>query len=343
LSRVTEPDFRIGCLNRDGNALPRLEIEALRYMPLTDDQVSELMDRLKQRFPIATDFGGREPAERPARGLAGGFLNIKEVFTPATGDEIDSYREVAYPKWIEGCERIFRNLHEIVESEDDVPAFWFAVVNEGTRPAKDALITIETKGDFAIMPLAREDDVGKEPDHKPLALCSPPTPPRGIWRPKPLMGALDSISAVQRAMGSYARPLVPDIVSRIPSLPDLNPRRDRSRAGQRLLFRHLVWNASNGVTASNRSCSAAKSISTRSGLQLRARWSAGFMQRTSRTLLSCAYRSAFKFGRRKRMGQLRRWFNGSSRAVASDDRSVLQKFLREPVNSVSRQQQQAWV
>jgi hypothetical protein len=150
-------------------------------MPLTDDHVLGLMERVKGRFPIATDFGGREQAERPVRGLARGFLNMKEVFTPATENEIETYREVAYPKWIEGCERTLRDLHKILESREDRPAFYFTVVNVGTRPAKDALITIEAKGDCTIMPPDRENDDGDERNHKPLTLRSPPEPPPELF------------------------------------------------------------------------------------------------------------------------------------------------------------------
>ena len=56
-----------------------------------------------------------------------------------------------------------------------MPTFRFAVTNDGARPAKDALFTIEAKGDFAIMAPKRNDDA-KEAEFKPIALPSPPAP-----------------------------------------------------------------------------------------------------------------------------------------------------------------------
>jgi hypothetical protein len=233
--RDAEPDFRIGCVDRERNAITKLKIETTRHMPLTDDEILKLMDQVKERFPIASDFGLREPTERPVSGLVGGFQIMKEVFTPATEDEIAAYREVSYPKWIEGCERTLRDLHKIIESGEDVPAIWFAVVNEGNRPARGALITVEAKGDFAVLSTeAEEDEKDGEneengTDNEPLELRSPPRPPVGIWRPNPIMSALDSISAIQRAVGAYAHPQLPNFASRIASLPHYNPRRDPNR------------------------------------------------------------------------------------------------------------------
>jgi PIN domain len=217
------PAFRITCVDVEGNAIDKIEIEAARYAPLNNDHVTELMERLKQRFPIATDFGAREPAERDAKGFARAFFQTKEIFAPATDDEIASYKDEAYPKWFESCERTLRGLHQFLEVEDGVPTFRFAVTNDGARPAKDALITIEAKGDFAIMAPKRNDDA-KEVESKPIALPSPPAPPQGKWRLKPFADMLQS--AIPGAMGVRARLVTPDFAGAISGLRDFDRRRD---------------------------------------------------------------------------------------------------------------------
>jgi hypothetical protein len=135
LLKKAEPEFKIRCLDGADNEVKKLEIEAVRYVPLTEDQVSGLMQRLKERFPIAIEFGSHEPAERDVRGIGfRGFL--REVFTPATEKEIASYRDKQYPKWLDDCERALRDLHQILEGDGGVPTFCFAITNSNHHRSK---------------------------------------------------------------------------------------------------------------------------------------------------------------------------------------------------------------
>ena len=172
---------------------------------------------------VSTDKRANPAAERDAKGFARAFFQTKEIFTPATDDEIASYKDEAYPKWFESCERTLRGLHQFLEVEDGVPTFRFAVTNDGARPAKDALFTIEAKGDFAIMAPKRNDDA-KEVKSKPIALPSPPAPLQGKWRLKPFADMLQS--AIPAAMGVRARLVTPDIAGAISGLRDFDRRRD---------------------------------------------------------------------------------------------------------------------
>ena len=61
-----------------------------------------------------------------------------------------------YPKWLEQCEHILRNHHWVLQHEFPVLKFTFLAENTGTRPADDALITIEASGNFQIKPLSAE-------------------------------------------------------------------------------------------------------------------------------------------------------------------------------------------
>ena len=150
------------------------------------------MRRLKVHFPLETDFGSREPAERVPKQRPG--LTVltgitKEVFTPATDEEIEKYREEAYPEWLDRCEQILRNHHRALQEQAPMLQFSFLAANVGTRPATDALITIEAHGHFQIQPPS-SDDVGEEQDgeedeldHLNAAeLPRPPIAPRGQWK-----------------------------------------------------------------------------------------------------------------------------------------------------------------
>lgn len=231
--KKSAPDFHIKCLDGDGNEIEKLHAEFVRYEALTDEELAALMDRVKVRFPVATDFGKREPAARKTK-IPG--LNISgptETFTPATDEEIAAYRDEKHPAWLEQCEDILRKYHDTVQRQAGPLTFRFVVSNEGTRPGKDALITIEAKGKFEIRPPARNDDGDDESDQQDriIELPPPPTPPRGKWRTT--MGRhaddFDSLTAFQRSLRAISgldpiRSLGRDL--HIPRLGNLNSRRD---------------------------------------------------------------------------------------------------------------------
>jgi hypothetical protein len=209
----TEPKFRIVCVDSDGKELEKLEFEVAHPEPLSDSQVETLTDRLIRRFPIATEFGGRERIERPIAG-AMRLMGTQEVFTPASDKEIEAYRD-EYRKWLGSCENRLRNLH-LVE-KDGAPRFLFAAVNEGNRPANDALVTFRAKGKFLIMPppyRSNEDDGQNEPEHPKSDLPNPPKAPRGSWRSVGL-ASLDAFARFPENFGlARNHPLIDESVLR---------------------------------------------------------------------------------------------------------------------------------
>lgn len=161
IARLTksEPNFLIAFVDDEGNNLDAIEYEAVRYEALTKEELDGLMDRIRARLPVATDFGAREPVERFT---PFGNLNIgtKQILTPATDEQIAAYRDQQYPQWLKECERILRGYHDLIRQQSAPLMFCIVAVNDGTRPAKDALITIEARGHFKIRPPAykNEDD-----------------------------------------------------------------------------------------------------------------------------------------------------------------------------------------
>jgi len=111
--RKAEPQFQISCID-GGKETDSLRFDCVRYEPLSDEDVAELLERLRTRFPLATDFGPRDPAERRSPlGLSG----MKEVYTPASDEEIAAYTEEKYPEWLERCESVLRTLHSAFQHE----------------------------------------------------------------------------------------------------------------------------------------------------------------------------------------------------------------------------------
>ena len=187
--KKAEPYFAIQCLDGTGAEIERYEASFTWFEPLTDAETNALMQHLKERFPLETDFGPRESAERDVTLLGIHIRAIGEHFTPATDEEITKYRDEAYPQWLERCEEVLSNYHRTLQRQEPMPGFVFLAENRGTRPAADALITIEAQGNFQIKPPAwdedDEDDSGDKGEHlqkkRTTLLQNPPSAPRGRW------------------------------------------------------------------------------------------------------------------------------------------------------------------
>ena len=230
--KKTEPQIRLTCLDDYGKETDALHFAYTIYEPLTDDELTQLMESLRRHFPLATDFGSRDPAERvPPLGILG--HNIKEIYTPSSDEEIAAYRDEKYPEWLRSCEDELRHLHTALQGDALQTGFRFSAVNEGSRPANDALITFKATGRIQICAPPRREDEMREPIQLPPA----PSVPHGNWTQSPaeLFGHTSEVADLLRnfqrqtdlmrsMLPGYALPIIPPIKQPIlPSVPKRDP------------------------------------------------------------------------------------------------------------------------
>ena len=116
------------------------------------------MSNLKERCPVATDFGAREPKERIIRkGLMSFGFDVKEIFTPATEKEIEEYRR-KYADWLDP-QTADRSMPAVVDDP----------VANGARPAAAAATSASS-----MSPCGGECRVGRT-----LLRGGPSSPARG--------------------------------------------------------------------------------------------------------------------------------------------------------------------
>jgi hypothetical protein len=128
------------------------------------------MERIRQAFPIVTDFSRPKPPEQPHQ-----FFEI--VYEGPSEGEISQYRS-DHSAWTDACEKALKGLNAWAQQRRAPDAqFCFEATNRGTRPARDVLVTIFAKGNFEILPL-------QKPPEGTFALPNCPTPPRGLWAPR---------------------------------------------------------------------------------------------------------------------------------------------------------------
>jgi hypothetical protein len=193
LLRKAEPDFRIECLDDKGEETDTLELDVTRYEPISERESSELIFSIMANFPIATQFCPLEPAEKAFQKFPSPIFEVEHV--PPTDKEIDQYR-LQHQEWLKQCKRQIREFHHILQRRDDKLLFKFMAINEGTRPGKDVLITIEAKGKFKILPEPDESTNVKNQPSEDIAFPAPPSVPRGVWKPRNIWANVSSSSFV---------------------------------------------------------------------------------------------------------------------------------------------------
>ena len=190
--KSAEPSLLLRCTGQSDTEVDRYCVSFTWFEPLTDAEVDGLMQRLKARFPLETDFASSDPAERPQPPtVADRLFATKRTFVPATDEEIEKYRDEVYPEWLERCEEMLRTHHRTLQCETPMLQFTFLAENVGTRPATDVLVTVEARGGFQIKPPSSdhedEDEEQEREDETPAnleakLLPQPPAVPCGRWR-----------------------------------------------------------------------------------------------------------------------------------------------------------------
>lgn len=169
------PVFHIECRDANGVSISELRIASNRYSPMTDNEVSDVVQELTRRWPRETldaSEGALDSVTLPS-GLSQEFR-----FIPPTEREIASYRDEKYPAWVTECSEFFRGYHLVLQEEEGWPAVGFTAWNDGTVPGRDVLVTLLAKGGVRLMlpPLKSE----KKSAAKTLPVA--PKPPRGGLR-----------------------------------------------------------------------------------------------------------------------------------------------------------------
>ena len=199
-----EPSVDIVFTNSSGDGVNALEGEIAAYEPLTPGQVSDLVGRLQQRFPMRADFAA--PPEPPL--LYGHkLMKVEQTYEPPPEKEVKKYQEDLYPAWLRECEKVLEQLHTICQNALKVDQFNFLARNSGSRPAKDALVTIQARGNFKLVASKKDEDGNEEASHLP----KPPEAPRGFWTPKGLAGfaAMQRLAQGHFKVPAFAQPAFP--------------------------------------------------------------------------------------------------------------------------------------
>ena len=149
-----EPRFQIQCDGQESNRPGYAKVHYNVFRPLEPAEQDQLLRQLQVLHPPTVAYHAGVPVSA-----------IKE------------YEEKNHPEWIVKCREVMAEFHTDIQ-QDHFPEITFEIENIGSRPATNARIDIEVKGNFGITRPVSE--------LKKYALFRrklPPTPPA---QPKPI-------------------------------------------------------------------------------------------------------------------------------------------------------------
>ncbi|MEB0076299.1 PIN domain-containing protein [Pseudomonas sp. CCI3.2] len=216
--RTNEPKFHVA-FTHDGLETTNVNCDIQCYDRLSDDDIEQLIVELQRLHPEETDFGGRSRSERPVTNSVGmifGAFNTKEVFVPASEDDVLKYQGTSYPDWIKKCSQKLERLHLQLNYRTNWPEICVAVQNTGSRPADDALTTFSAKGPLLIYPKKSHEKLitalGDE-----VRLPNPPKAPHGSWKKENLFSIMGSMGDIM-SEDKYSQKLNTPNIARLSQL-----------------------------------------------------------------------------------------------------------------------------
>jgi hypothetical protein len=198
------------------------------YEPLSDNELDELIDGIRQLNPIETNFERAKQRTNEAVIQHVGRGVFQRQFYPAKQEDISRYIENDYPNWIENCRERLAEAHRFLGLPDYGLRLRVKLSNHGTRPALDLQLSFRANGSIGIMPNDRdeaEDEASWFTEHvaSGFSLAEAPSAPQGEWR---TVGPLASIMGLRDhnldyPLPIYDRPTFQDVLR--------GQRRDRNR------------------------------------------------------------------------------------------------------------------
>lgn len=188
----------------------KIEAAIVLYSPLSQDEIHTLLDEIKKIHPMEQNFDLGVTRKSALNNLyESTLLGLTHRYRPPSTEEIDKYKNIDYPAWLEKIEKKLAELPDYLSIKNNRIEISFAVANIGNVPAEHTIIRIEVSDGFFILPPTDKDG---DQSADSWAFPSPPAAPKGRYEEN----ALTALSTMLRA---NAFPYPRDDFARLSAIP----------------------------------------------------------------------------------------------------------------------------
>ena len=209
--RAAEPRLAIRFVDGSGAEIERLEARMKRYPSLPETELDRLMARVEEIAQKAKVLPTKPVVSAPQESgpirlndIRAGRASLPPV--PVTQGDVDKY-EADYAAWLSSVRHRLAHFNEAWNARREWPSAVMLAVNDGSRPAEDALVQITASGRFKIQGTAPNRPKGPHDGKLRLSLDLPPEPPKERRRTLgSLMHLSDMFGQSGRDIGILSRP-----------------------------------------------------------------------------------------------------------------------------------------
>lgn len=177
------PQIECRIHDKDGVDLTFACFDIATYTALSEAEVEELVSEICTRRPMKENFDEPKPSRLSAplfadSTLSKHVLGFEWIYKKPTADEIDEYKSVIYPKWVESLKSFYKKLHSSLGLSGHHFAIEIELTNNGSKPAENLVLEIEAVGGLLLTTSKRKEQlIGKASTVPP----SEPEYPHGQW------------------------------------------------------------------------------------------------------------------------------------------------------------------
>jgi hypothetical protein len=169
----TYPQIEINFLDTDDEIINFILIKLPKYQSITEAQISSIMETLKTKFPMATNFNVHPNV------ISQDIINsLTAKSLRPTQEQIDQYTNKDYPKWLENVEELLRTLHTRLDLKFRNIRLFMSMSNVGNVPAEDLIVDFALYNGFLLPSPSEFLNEEEPPQNISLAFPNPPPAPK---------------------------------------------------------------------------------------------------------------------------------------------------------------------
>jgi len=167
------PQIEISFLDTDNKIINFIPIKLPKYQSITEAQINSIMETIKTKFPMATNFNVQPNA------ISHDIMNaLTAKFLRPTQEQIDQYTNKDYPRWLEKVEELLRTLHTRLDLKFRNISLFISMSNVGNVPAEGLIVDFMLHNGFILPPSSEFLNEEENPRNISLAFPNPPPAPR---------------------------------------------------------------------------------------------------------------------------------------------------------------------
>jgi len=177
------PIIQVTSADVNGREANKFSIEVFQYNQLTESEVDEIIKNIVQKNPMKTDFShmlveeSRNQDNNLKINVLSGVLGYKKRYIPPTSEEIEIYKKVKYPQWLEKVKKYIVSLVNKFQKLSCTFLLSVKISNNGNVPAENVIVIFNALGDIYFNLPSRDENQDKDTDDFPR----PPKAPEGRW------------------------------------------------------------------------------------------------------------------------------------------------------------------